>query len=453
MSVPEPTYDFRKEAARTFMSGQTQTVLLTGHTTDLFYLTSPFAGEQRPNGNYVGLLDYLRATWSRDSQTILLAYEVNGSIEIVNRDRDEPLLRDAWVKCRTLEILSDINAQAKASGGKQKPIDLDEACRRAEQQWVDFQLFVSGDATKALKFLRKLCRVSRESCEGDALFGKRIVILLEDVHLLIPDGEVSRLGPDDRARAILCRDWFTSTDFQRSFDAVVLIAESASQINGEVRTLPQLLQVDVPSPDLDARRHFIKWFNTTQPDRAKIKLWGSQTDLARQSAGLSLHALWQLLRGSVYDGVELNPASVTKRVEAYILSQLGEGTVEFHKPVHTLDAIVGNTKLVHYLRTRVMPRMRSTGRRSLRGVAVSGPIGAGKTFIFEGVAAELGMPVFVLKNLRSKWFGETDVILERLYRVLSSLSKVALFVDEADTMFGGVGADQHATERRLTGKI
>ena len=41
---------------------------------------------------------------------------------------------------------------------------------------------------------------------------------------------------------------------------------------------------------------------------------------------------------------------------------------------------------------------------------MGGPIGAGKTFIFEAVAAELDMPVLVLKNIRSQWFGQTDVI-------------------------------------------
>jgi hypothetical protein len=37
--------------------------------------------------------------------------------------------------------------------------------------------------------------------------------------------------------------------------------------------------------------------------------------------------------------------------------------------------------------------------------------------------------------------------------VLEALEKVAIFVDEADTQFGGVGESSHATERRLTGKI
>lgn len=59
----------------------------------------------------------------------------------------------------------------------------------------------------------------------------------------------------------------------------------------------------------------------------------------------------------------------------------------------------------------------------------------------------------VLKNIRSQWFGQTDVIFERLRRVLEALEKVVIFVDEADTQFGGVGEGAHETERRLTGKI
>jgi SpoVK/Ycf46/Vps4 family AAA+-type ATPase len=61
--------------------------------------------------------------------------------------------------------------------------------------------------------------------------------------------------------------------------------------------------------------------------------------------------------------------------------------------------------------------------------------------------------VLVLKSIRSQWFGQTDVIFERLRRLLLALDKVVIFVDEADTQFGGVGAEAHPTERRLTGKI
>ena len=39
-----------------------------------------------------------------------------------------------------------------------------------------------------------------------------------------------------------------------------------------------------------------------------------------------------------------------------------------------------------------------------------------KTFVFEAVASELDLPVLVLKNIRSQWFGQTDVIFERVLR-------------------------------------
>jgi hypothetical protein len=123
------------------------------------------------------------------------------------------------------------------------------------------------------------------------------------------------------------------------------------------------------------------------------------------------------------------------------------------RATHRLDDVIGFTRLKEFIRTELTPRFTAPPAEALAGVAVCGPIGGGKTFIFEAVAAELDMVVLVLKNIRSQWFGQTDVIFERLRRVLDALAKVLIFVDEADTQFGGVGADTHETERRLTGKI
>ncbi|HQB61190.1 MAG TPA: AAA family ATPase, partial [Spirochaetota bacterium] len=58
-----------------------------------------------------------------------------------------------------------------------------------------------------------------------------------------------------------------------------------------------------------------------------------------------------------------------------------------------------------------------------------------------------------LKNLRQKYLGETDVIFERVKTVLESFKNVIVYVDEADTMFGGRGENVHETEKRLTGNF
>ncbi len=161
----------------------------------------------------------------------------------------------------------------------------------------------------------------------------------------------------------------------------------------------------------------------------------------------------QLLLGAAHSRRPLAPGDVIIKVEEHIRSQLGDDVVEFKKPLHTLDDVIGFAQLKAFIEAELLPRFRSSGQDALPGAGVAGPIGGGKTFIFEAVAASLDLPVLVLKSIRSQWYGQTDVIFERLRRVLEALQKVVIFVDEADTQFGGVEASAHATERRLTGKI
>jgi SpoVK/Ycf46/Vps4 family AAA+-type ATPase len=214
-----------------------------------------------------------------------------------------------------------------------------------------------------------------------------------------------------------------------------------------------VLEIEVPAPSFDTRKGFISWFRGSLPEGRKLSLWGPEEDLARFSAGLSIHALMQLLKGACHEGRTLAPADVISKVEEYIRAQLGEDIVELKRPEHSVEDVVGFSRLKKFLKAELIPRFRSTGPDALPGAAVCGPIGGGKTFMFEAVAGELDMVVLTLKNIRSQWFGQTDVIFERLRRVLEALSKVLIFIDEADTQMGGVGPSAHATERRLTGKI
>ncbi len=110
-------------------------------------------------------------------------------------------------------------------------------------------------------------------------------------------------------------------------------------------------------------------------------------------------------------------------VQHYIQGQLGEDVVEFKKPSHRLDQVVGFAQLKRFLVDKMIPRLKSKGEAALPGAAVAGPIGSGKTFIFEALAAELDLPVLVLKSIRSQWFGQTDVIFERLATRLGSVGE------------------------------
>ncbi|MCK4342849.1 MAG: ATP-binding protein [Phycisphaerae bacterium] len=474
-----PEYQFLRQAGRILNSGQARTIVLTGAIHDLFHLddrarsrdneeprASARAASRSPGrrkiannhseserdsdqpgvGEYVPLLPYLTAHWDLPER-ILVVYELNGPIRFLHA-ADREKVRDAWLKLRTGLDASQLAIEQMLHAGKMQA----ELATMSGEFDAHLQRAI-GKPTLALELLRQMCLASRSEINGRPLLREGLIILVEAADFLVPEAEITRLSDADRHRVAICQDWFSDPGFLDGDDAVILLAESRSMLHHRIAQLPHVLEVEVASADEPVRRHFIDWFDARQPSEKKVRFEGSRDALARLTAGLSIHALGQLLKGASHEGQTLTAGHVVAKVEEYIKSQLGEDIVEFKKPKHTLADVVGFGRLKGFLRSELIPRFQSSGPDVLPGAAVAGPIGGGKTFIFEALAAELDIVVLVLKNIRSQWFGQTDVILERLKRVLNALAKVLIFVDEADTQFGRVDAQAHATERRLTGKI
>lgn len=447
------SYPFFTQMARIVNSGQARSVILWGNVHDMFFLPggeSTLPEENAPGGRYVSLLEFLIEK-TRVPGLIVVVQELNGPVRFAN-ESDRARVRDAWVAWRlgvepdnlVLNALSDRKLQTQKE--------------RLESSFDNELLNTVGRPTVALEFLRQLTVCSRaNSPAGRPYLSAHLFIIVEAADLLLPagDGDISRLNPADRHRVGVVQDWFSDPGFASGDDAVVLLTDSRSLVHPRVARLPQLIAVEVPPPGPRERQAYIEWFINTAPARnlRPPRLWTNPEGVAQFTAGLSLHALRHLLLGASHSGETIEPDDVLAKVEEHIQSQLGEDVVEFKKPTHSLDDVIGFTRLKEFLRDELLPRFRSTGPDALPGAAVAGPIGGGKTFIFEAMAAALDLPVLVLKNIRSQWFGQTDVIFERLRQVLEALQKVVIFVDEADTQFGGVGPNAHETERRLTGKI
>lgn len=420
-------------------------MLLHGNVQDLF---PQGEGEQR---TYVPIIPYLVQKCAVPG-LIVLVYELNGPIRLTTSGgagESWDKIKSGWMAWRTgvdydqliLQSLTD----KKAQNGR----------KLLESQFEQNVRDSIGQPTVALEFLRQLTLCSRAvDSRGRAFIPENLLIILEGADLILPVGgnDISNLNAADRQRVTIAQDWFGDPGFMAGGDSVILLAESRSLVHPRVTSLPQLLAVEVAAPDEAERRAYIEWHQKTQK-RAQLPGTSDEATLARQTASLSIHALRQLLVGAAHSGQPLNHNDVIAKVEQYIQAQLGEDVVEFKKPEHALDDVIGFAKLKGFIRDELLPRFKSSGPDALPGAAVAGPIGGGKTFIFEAVAAAMDAPVLVIKNIRSQWFGQTDVIFERLRRVLEALGKVLIFVDEADTQFGGVGGDTHETERRLTGKI
>ena len=433
------TPDFFARLARVLNSGQSRSVLLTGNVHDLF----------RTEGEtieYLPLIDHLARRASVPG-ILLLVYELNGPVRLLpGTDWDK--IRAGWVAWRQGTDAETMVLQSLADRRK-----------RAEREMIENEFDATvmdavGKPTVALEFLRQLTLCSRSvDPKGRPYIAEKLLILVEAADLLLPagNGEITQLNAADRQRVFIVQDWFSDPGFTNGGDAVVLISESRSLVHPRVSRLPQVLSIDVPRPDVSARRQYAAFMAATHPTFSTANIDADR--VATLTAGLTIHALRQLLLDAFHGGGGVDAALVNAKVEEVIAAQLGEDVIEFKRPTHTLDDVIGFTRLKAFLRDEMLPRMRSTGADALPGAAVAGPIGGGKTFIFEAAASELGLPVLVLKNIRSQWFGQTDVLFERLRAVLESLGRVVIFVDEADTQFGGVGADIHETEKRLTGKV
>ncbi len=421
----DPPISFFKNFARLLNSGQSRSVLLCGAIHDLFW-----DGEQ-----HTPLIPFLLKKTETEG-IVQLVYELNGPIRVSDDDRAK--LRGAWVEWKSGVDANTLALQELRSKGSQ----LEFLQAEFDRHLAD----AIGNPTMALELLRQLTICSRKALREDLL------IIVEAADMLLPEsGDLSGLNDRQLRRISIVQDWFGDPEFVEGGDSVCLLAESKSLVHSRVSRLPQVLSVDVPAPSLGDRTRYIEhYIEAADP---KPKLWSTTAALGECTAGLSIHALRQMLAGAAYTGEPLSPEGVFAKVEEYIRTRLGEDVVEFKKPSHSLDDVIGFTRLKKFLGDELIPRFKAEGDKALPGAAVAGAIGSGKTFIFEAVAAELDLPVLVLKNIRSQWFGQTDVVFERLRRVLEALGKVVIFVDEADTQFGRVDANAHETERRLTGKI
>jgi len=423
--LPTTSYPFFGNLARIINSGQARSIVISGNIYDLY-----FDGKQ-----YVPLLAFIQ-TKTQIPGLIQVVYELNGPVRV--SDEDKSKLREAWAAWKNGISVDAVPMREVLNDGSK--FDLR---RREFDQYLRDAI---GNATQALEFLRQLSICSRTCLR------ENLLILIEGADMLLPagDGDVARMNDAQVRRIAIVTDWFGDPNFFGGKDTVLLFAESRSLIHPRISRMPQVVSIDVAAPDLASRKHFIQWHSSVSSNRS---VQHATDTVAEATAGLSLHAMRQLLLASDYAQKPIERQDTTLQVEQFIQSQLGEDVIEFKKPSQSLRDVIGFSKLKEFLNVYLIPRMKLPDDRALPGAAIAGPIGGGKTFIFEAVAAELDMPVLVLKNIRSQWFGQTDVIFERLKRVLEALEKVVIFVDEADTQFGGVGEGAHETERRLTGKI
>ncbi len=286
-----------------------------------------------------------------------------------------------------------------------------------------------------------------------------IAFILDHADFLFPNEGTGRLTSRDRDALARFSDllhdrniWADLETADERTDFIILLSANLSTLNDRLLQLPKITHIDIKLPSHAIRKQFIEQKITKHPLQFDYK---DETDLveafAQDTMGLTIRTLDDLTTAAYRQNVPLRQEEVIEQVNQQLQRQLGS-IVKLVYPTHSIEDVIGNGKLkkrLEHLKRRI-----DSSERAPAGITVVGPNGAGKTFIFEAFAANTGRAVITLSQIRSEWFGKTDVFAEQLESTLSAFGRILVLVDEAHAAFGSIhGSQTHETEARLTRQI
>ncbi len=272
-----------------------------------------------------------------------------------------------------------------------------------------------------------------------------ITLIIDFPEKLIPASEEANASIDERMNLVTFLKWAAAPEMARLDIGVILVTESASELNARLLQNPYVAQVRIDLPDAEERLRFLQsGLADVTADGKAISEWSDfdEQQLAARSAGLNLlrirHFLAEAIRNSTRITANLVAASKKQLIEEYC-----QGLVRFKdpKPGINLDCVATHTAAKQKLRELAWLIKNAKTDVLERGVLVPGRVGVGKSFLIDCFASECGLPVMEMGEFRSKWVGDTERQQMRILMTIRALGPVIVVVDEADAVFGNREAD------------
>jgi len=289
-----------------------------------------------------------------------------------------------------------------------------------------------------IKVLLASYRMMREKY-GDSKV-KNLVVLIDDADIIFANQPIEQMGSSEKLALSLAREMLGNSEFAASTDSVILLSSSLSAIHEGVRTISGLYSIVEPLPNKEIRDSFISYNNTVFDKGLSTK---QMEKISQLSAGIPLFTLQSILKQNA-DRIELHiKDEVARIIEKNLASH-----VKVLYPKYGFDKVIGYDALKLKAR-RLIKRMNT--KSPWKAIAYIGATGTGKDFQTEAFLYEANIPVMKLQNIKSKWYGETAVILEKIKMVAKSFEKIIIFKPEADKLFPDPQSkDAHQTDQEMT---
>lgn len=238
---------------------------------------------------------------------------------------------------------------------------------------------------------------------------------------------------------------------RESGQAVIVISPSAN-VPDEISGVATV--IDWPLPDRDEIGEILDLAVEPYTAEQIEKPTNGTRDAAIEAAiGLAGEEAKGTFQRSLVQFRKIDPASVAQEKKRVIAR---EKILEWYDPLPLgLDAVGGLENLKDYLVSRASaysPKARNYGLPVPRGSFLAGISGCGKSLICKAIATAWGFPLIRvdLNALKSKFVGESEQQIRRLFRILEAIGRCVVWLDEIEKSLqgatsgsadGGVSAD------------
>jgi SpoVK/Ycf46/Vps4 family AAA+-type ATPase len=280
---------------------------------------------------------------------------------------------------------------------------------------------------------------------------RAVALLLPYAETVVPAGDASYRTPEDRTVLVYLRKWSQDPALLAKNIVVVLVTETLSELDPKLLRSNAARELEIVRPDQRGRLEYLEATRAAEWYGRMSEL--PPVRLAELTAGMTRVQLGQIL-----DGADAAPAKITRdqvrRFKKEVIETEGLGLMEYVEPKYDLSMVAGMPAVKERLRRAARAIARGNPSAVPMGYLVCGPVGSAKSFLVECFANEIGFPCVKLKNFRSMWVGSTEANLERILKILASLTPVGVIIDEADAALGNrdTGGDS-GTQNRVFAQI
>ncbi|MEC8704619.1 MAG: AAA family ATPase [Asgard group archaeon] len=161
----------------------------------------------------------------------------------------------------------------------------------------------------------------------------------------------------------------------------------------------------------------------------------------------------KLIKTQIPNKSSKNPSSSEENSE---YDKVLESSIVSETPDLTLDDVAGLEDVKRSLREAIVlplkrPDLFTGSRQPWRGILLHGPPGCGKTMIAKATAGDIKATFFNISAavLVSKWLGESEKLVKRLYELAKEKQPSIIFIDEVDSLTQSRSENENDAMRRV----